>query len=142
MHQVRERRRVALDPDELLDLVVVGREVVVGERPVGHVRAVDRAQGRALLEIDVPEPGTFASQCTVPPPTTWGNSSTLLVRAGVEGSGRQVRGKISGLELGEVALQHGQAIVGKHGAERAWAGQVAEVVGALLEDDDVPAGFR
>jgi hypothetical protein len=41
--------------------------------------------------------GTFASQCTVPPPTTWGSSSTLPVYwAGAEGFGRQVRGKTPG----------------------------------------------
>ena len=40
--------------------------------------------------------GTLASQCTVPPPTTCGSSSTLPVWAGAEGFGRQVRGKTSG----------------------------------------------
>ena len=41
--------------------------------------------------------GTLASQCTVPPPTTWGSSSTLPVCwTGAEGFGRQVRGKTSG----------------------------------------------
>ena len=55
--QVGERGRVALDADEPLDLVVVRGEVVIAERPVGHVGAFDRAQGRVLLEVDVPEPG-------------------------------------------------------------------------------------
>src|SRR5207249_584497 len=66
--------------------------------------------------------------------------------AGVLGGGGRVRPpgarEHAGVGLGEVALQHGQAIVGKHGAERAWPPQVGEVIGALLEDRHLPAGLR
>ena len=41
--------------------------------------------------------GTFASQCTVPPPTSWGRSSTLPVYWDAAApTGRQVRGNTSG----------------------------------------------
>src|SRR5215469_9519330 len=41
--------------------------------------------------------GTFASQCTVPPPTSWGSSFTAPVYwAGTVAFGRQVRGNTSG----------------------------------------------
>ena len=55
--QVRERGRVALDADELLDLVVVRGEVVVAERPVGHVGACRPGPG----------PSAAGSRC----PRTW-----------------------------------------------------------------------
>ena len=47
--------------------------------------------------------GTLASQCTVPPPTTCGNSSTLPVYWTVEAwFGRQVRGNTSGSGPGKL----------------------------------------
>src|ERR1700683_3824016 len=47
--------------------------------------------------------GTLASQCTVPPPTTWGSSSTLPVYWTAETpTGRQVRGYTSGSGPGKL----------------------------------------
>ncbi len=47
--------------------------------------------------------GTLASQCTVPPPTTWGSSSTLPVYWTAEAwFGRQVRGNTPGSGPGKL----------------------------------------
>ena len=53
------RPDIALNPDQVLDLVVVRRDVAVFERPVRHVRPGHRAEQRQSLEVDVPQPGAL-----------------------------------------------------------------------------------
>ena len=51
----RHPREVALHAEVALDLVVVRREIVVGQRPVGDVGARDRPVQRAAVEVLAPE---------------------------------------------------------------------------------------
>ena len=142
-HQGGHRRHVALHADQLLRLFVVGRELGVAERPVGQVRARHRAQGRELGEVDVPEPGHLRVPVHRPAADELGE---IVHAPGVLGRRRAHRppGTREHLRVrpGEVARVHPQVVVGEHGADRALAGQVGEIVRALLEHHDLPAGLR
>ncbi len=59
LHAGRYRPDIALNPDQVLDLVVVRRDVAVLEWPIRHVRAGHRAEQRQALEVDVPQPGAL-----------------------------------------------------------------------------------
>ena len=63
------RPDIALNPDEVLDLVVVRRDVAVLERPIRHVGARHRAEQRQSLEVDVPQPRALGVGVWDVPPT-------------------------------------------------------------------------
>ncbi len=135
-----EEGDVACNSDQLLDLVVVRRDLGVVERPVGYFRPRDGAQHRELLEVDVPEPRGLRVPVDCP--------SSDGLRKGLDSTGdrrglwrRAVHAWLGGrVGLGE-GPAHLQLVVREHGPRPVGA-EIREVVGALLEDRDIPASSR
>ena len=138
------RPDIALNPDEVLDLVVVRRDVAVLERPIRHVGARHRAEQRQSLEVDVPQPRALGVG-------VWERAADLvgeIVDVADVGVGRVLARVLAecaregdGVRLLEVAVYPLELVVGVQGLERPVAGEVVVVVRTLLEDLDVPAGL-
>ena len=142
LDDVRDGLGVALHADQLLHLVVVGRDLGVAERPVGHVGARHRPQRGKLGEIDVPEPRHLGVPVHGPAAD---DLRQFVDAAGVLDGRGLVRPPGARVHLrvgpGEVAYLGGQAVVGEHRADGPLAAEVGEVVGTLLEDHDLPSGL-
>ena len=139
------RPDIALNPEQVLELVVVRRDVAVLERPIRHVRAGHRAEQRQSLEVDVPHPGALGVR-------VWECAADLVgkvVDVADEGVRRVLAGVFAkcaregdGVRLLEVAVHPLELVVGVQRRERPVPGEVVVVVRSLLEYHDVPAGLR
>ena len=136
---------VALHAEVQLDLVVVRRQVVVGERPVGDVGAGHRPIQRKAFEVVTPEPRRLGVPVDRPPADGRGEVVDVADEGAIDALARLLLGaRRAGLEHRVLVLE-GPAgldlVVAEGDARACGCSQAGQQVTALLEDQDRVAGL-